>query len=138
VGLVGEVLGAVGEHALVRGGRVVDAQGKAGAARPVGGGELAGEGILRFVDQKVHPALAVERDRLRLVPAHGGEAELLKQIVQQRRIRCGVLDELELLDAEWIGLRLTHDSISSQNVHLKAVKRENPDSGNSLAESVQY
>src|SRR5699024_6438472 len=119
--LVGEVFGALGKNGSVSVGRVAHAQGKAGAARAVRRGKLAGKGIHGFVDQKIHAALTVERYRLGLVAAHGNKAELLEQVVQQRRVRSGVLDELELFDAERVGMRLTHGSISLEEMRQRQI-----------------
>src|SRR5438067_4846074 len=55
------------------------------------------------VDDQVHRALAVEHYLARAVARHRGEAHFLQQRAEGLRLRGGVLDELEPVDAQRIG-----------------------------------
>jgi hypothetical protein len=65
------------------------------------GGEFGGEGVRLLVDQEVHPALAVDGDRARLVAQHRGKAHLAEVVVQFAAAagRGGEFHELETIDA---------------------------------------
>ena len=99
VGLVGELLGAVGErggeHLL---GRLAEADREAAGARAVLGREIGRERIGLLVDEEVAVALAVQRDLAPAVTGDRGEAEIAEQRVQQLRIGRGEFDELEAVD----------------------------------------
>src|SRR5439155_19545062 len=55
------------------------------------------------VDDQVHAALAVEHHLARAMARDRGEAHLLQQRAELLRLRGGVLDELQPVDAERVG-----------------------------------
>ena len=70
----------------------------------MGGGEIGRERIRVFVEQKVHPALAIHGDRAAAMAQHRGEAHLAEVVVQLRGLAGGggEFDEFEPVDAHRI------------------------------------
>src|SRR3546814_19956912 len=83
------------------GGRLVEADREAAGGRAVLLREVGGERVRVFVEQEVHPALAVDRDRPGLVAQHRAEAHSGEVVVHGLALPFGrgELDELEAVDA---------------------------------------
>ena len=93
---------AVAQHLVEHlAGRLPETDREAARARAVRLGEIGGERIRILVDQEVDAALAIHRDRPRLVAQRRGEAHLAEVVVQQLALplRRGEFDELEAVDA---------------------------------------
>jgi len=62
----------------------------------------AGKRVRVRIDDQVHRALAVQHDFARSVPGYGDEAHALQHRPECLRLRRGVLDELDAVDAQGV------------------------------------
>ena len=94
--MVAQRCAPIGHDCAVRGFGVGYAQAETGAARAMCFGKITGERIRRFIDQKVDPALAIERDGKLFMPGDGGEAQIAEQGMQLLRFRGSKFNQFKL------------------------------------------
>ncbi len=83
----GVCLAALAQHLLAHpGGRFLEANGETAGARTMLARELGGEALRILVDEEIHPALTIDRDRTLAVAIDGLKAHLPEQPVQRFRL----------------------------------------------------
>ena len=88
--------------------RILHAKRQRAGARPVLGGEVAGQAARLAVDDEVDVALAVQHDVLAAVAGDQAEAQLLEQRLQHVRRGRGEFDELESHQAHRVVEEIRH------------------------------